>query len=113
MTLIRWIAICTACAALVFPALSLADHHASGEEAAEHHGEEAQEHDGEEAAEHHDNKAGGKAAEHRSDRAAEKSNAQWDEDNEGRPEKHHGDDDHDAHEKDKQDKKDKSKKQND
>jgi hypothetical protein len=108
MTLIRWIAICTACAALVFPALSLADHHASGEEAAEDHGEEA--------AEHHDNKAGGKAAEHRSDRAAEKSNAQWDEDNEGRPEKHHGDDDDDAHEKhkkDKKDKKDKSKKQKD
>jgi hypothetical protein len=112
MTLNRWIAIGTAFAMLVFPVLSLADHHASDEEAAEHHGEEAAEHHGEEAAEHHGDNAGGKAAEHRSDRAAERSNAQWDDDNEGRPKKHHGDDDQngDEDEKNKRDKKDKKSK---
>jgi hypothetical protein len=64
MTLERLIAICAALAVLALPAASFADHH----------------------------KAGGEAAEHRSDKAAEKSNAQWDEDNDGRPEKDSGDD---------------------
>jgi hypothetical protein len=77
MTLNRWIAIWTAFAVLAFPALSLADHHEAGEEAAAQHSD----------------KAGGKAAEHRSEMADEKSNAQWDEDNEGRPEKARGEDD--------------------
>ena len=48
--------------------------------------------------------------------ACDSHDAAWDENNEGRPEKHHGDDDDDAHEKhkkDKKDKKDKSKKQKD
>ncbi len=90
MTLNRWIAIWTAFAVLLaFPALSVADHHKAGEEAAEHRSE----------------KAGGKAAEHRSEMAAEKSNAQWDEDNEGRPDKgrahHDHDGDHDGDEGDK------------
>ena len=85
MALKRWIAILTALAVLALPALSLADHH----------------------------KAGGEAAEHRSDKAAEKSNAQWDEDNAGQPEKDHGDHDHDDskdenEKKDKKDKKDKN-----
>jgi hypothetical protein len=79
MTLNRWIAVLAALAVLALPALSLADHH----------------------------EAGGEAAEHRSDRAAEKSNAQWDPDNEGRPEKHHGDDGDEVSEKDKKDKKEK------
>ena len=78
MTLNRWIAILIAFAVLAFPTLSLADHHEAGEE----------------------------AAEHRSDKAAEKSNAQWDEDNADRPEKGHGDHDHE----DSKDKKDKKKK---
>ena len=65
MSLDRWIAILTAFAVLSLPALSLADHH----------------------------KEGGKAAEHRSEKAAENSNAQWDENNDGKPEKDHGDDD--------------------
>jgi len=97
MTSKRWIAIWAAFALLAFPALSVADHHIAGEESAEHPA----------------NKAGGKAAEHRSEKAAENSNAQWDEDNEGRPEKLRGDDDEDGHEdaehegKEKQDKKDK------
>jgi hypothetical protein len=81
MTLNRWIAIWTAFAVLLaFPALSVADHHKADEEAAEHRSE----------------KAGGKAAEHRSEMAAEKSNAQWDEDNEGRPEKSRRGDDEDG-----------------
>ena len=81
MTLNRWIAILIAFAVLAFPTLSLADHHAAGEE----------------------------ASEHRSDKAAEKSNAQWDENNEGRPEKHHGNHDPEDSEgdKDKKEKKDK------
>ena len=79
MTLKRWIAIWTAFAVLALPALSLADHH----------------------------KAGGKAAEHRSDKAAEKSNAQWDEGNEGKPEKHRGDHDAEGSEDDAKDQKDK------
>ena len=93
MTLNRWIAIWTAFAVLAFPALSLADHHEAGEEAAAHRSE----------------KAGEKAAEHRSEKAAERSNAQWDEGNEGRPEKHRGADDEDGAEgeTDKQDKQDK------
>lgn len=65
MTLNRWIAIWIAFAVLAFPTLSLADHHEAGEA----------------------------AAEHRSDKAAEKSNAQWEEDNEGRPEKQNSDHD--------------------
>ena len=110
MTLNRWIAIWTAFAVLAFlPALSVADHHEAGEEAAEHRSDKAGGH------------AGGKAAEHRSDRAAERSNAQWDEGNEGRPEKLRGDDDEDGDEdekdkkekKEKKGKKDKSKKQKD
>lgn len=84
MTLDRWIAIWTAFALLAFPALSRADHHQAGEV----------------------------AEEHRSDKAAEKSNAQWDEDNEGRPEKvrkddDEGDKDDDKGRKDKKGKKDK------
>jgi hypothetical protein len=90
MTLDRWLAIPIAFAALAFPTLSLADHHNEG----------------------------GKAEEHRSEKAAENSNAQWDEDNEGRPEKSreehdhedhdHGDDDEGKkHKKDKKEKKDK------
>jgi hypothetical protein len=78
MALNRWIAIVTALAVLVLPALSLADHH----------------------------KAGGVAADHRSDRAAEKSNAQWDEDNEGKREKHHGKHDHEDSDDDAKDMKD-------
>ena len=93
MTLNRWIAIWTAFAVLAFPALSLANHHEAGEEAAEHSSD----------------KAGGKAAEHRSDTAAERSNAQWDQDNEGRPEKLRGDDDEDG-DKDEKDKKEKKEK---
>jgi hypothetical protein len=94
MNAIRWIATCVAFAALVFPALSFADHHNTGEESAQHP----------------DNKAGGKAAEHRSEKAGEKSNAQWDEDNEGRPERvsgeddQAGDDDQDEPKKDEQEK---------
>lgn len=66
MTRDRWIAIWIAFAVLAFPALSLADHH----------------------------KAGGKAEEHRSEKAAENSNAQWDDDNDGRPDRfRRGDDD--------------------
>jgi len=61
----RWIAISIALLLWALPALALADHH----------------------------EAGGVAEEHRSDKAAEKSNAQWDEDNDGRPEKVRGDDD--------------------
>ena len=100
MTPNRWIAIGTAFALLALPALSLADHHEAGEEAAEH------------------NPAGGKAAEHRSEKAAEKSNAQWDEGNEGRPEKLRGDDGEDGDEDEKgkkgeKDKKGKSEKQKD
>ena len=77
MALKRWIAILTALAVLALPTMSLADHH----------------------------KAGGEAAEHRSDKAAEKSNAQWDENNADRPEKDHGD--HDGEDsKDKKEKKD-------
>jgi hypothetical protein len=91
MTLDRWLAIPIAFAALAFPTLSLADHH----------------------------NAGGKAEEHRSEKAAENSNAQWDEDNEGRPEKHRGEHDHEDHDHDdddddddegKKDKKDKKEK---
>ena len=102
MTLNRWIAICTAFALMAFPSLSVAEHHEAAEEAVE------------EAAEQHSNKAGGKAAEHRSDMAAEKSNAQWDQDNEGRPEKLRGDDDEDGEkdEKDKKEKKEKKSKKN-
>jgi len=93
MTLNRWIAIWTAFAVLAFPALSLADHHESGEEAVGQAG-------------------GGKAPEHRSEKAAEKSNAQWDEGNEGRPEKLRGADaeDGDEGEKDEKDKKGKKEK---
>jgi len=102
MTMDRWIAIAAAFALLAFPTLSRADHH-------EDRGMDK---------EHHENKAGGVAAEHRSDKAAEKSNAQWDEDNEGRPEKPRGGDDADDDQaemgkkaekgkKDKMDKKDK------
>ena len=120
MTLNRWIAIWTAFAVLAFPALSLANHHEAGEEAAEHPsdmvGKEAADHRsdkaGKEAADHRSDKAGGKAAEHRSDRAAERSNAQWDEDNEGWPEKRRGDDGDDD-EKGEKEKKNKSKKQKD
>jgi hypothetical protein len=68
MTLDRWLAIPIAFAALAFPTLSLADHHS----------------------------AGGKAEEHRSEKAAENSNAQWDEDNEGQPKKHRGKHDHEG-----------------
>jgi len=83
MTLDRWLAIPIAFAVLVFPTLSLADHH----------------------------NAGGKAEEHRSEKAAENSNAQWDEDNEGRPEKRRGEHDQEGHDHDdgdegKKDKKD-------
>ena len=103
MTLNRWITIWTAFAVLTFPALSLADHHAAGEDAAEHGSPEAVE----DAAEHHSDNAGGKAAEHRSETAAERSNAQWDEHNEGRPDKPrgHDDEDGDGDEKDKKEKK--------
>ena len=59
MNLNGWIAIWAAFALLAMPALALDEH----------------------------NNAGGEAEEHRSERAAERSNAQWDEDNEGRPEK--------------------------
>jgi len=117
MTVIRWIATGAAFAALAFPALSFADHHNESEDSAAHQSDKA--------------KAGGKAAEHRSETAAERSNAQWDEDNEGRPDKRvrgddqdgemdkaRSDDDRDADEQDKQGqrekkgKKDKKSKQN-
>jgi len=64
----RWMAIPLALALWAFPALARADHH----------------------------EAGGVADEHRSDRAAERSNAQWDEDNEGKPDKPRAEDKGDA-----------------
>jgi hypothetical protein len=79
MSLNRWIAICTAFAVLALPTLSLADHH----------------------------KAGGEAEEHRSEKADENSNAQWDEDNEGRPEKDRGEGDDAGSEDDGKEKKEK------
>jgi len=80
MTLKRMIAICAALALLALPAVSLANHH---EDDAEH-------------TEHGNAKAGGKAAEHRSESAEDHSNAQWDEDNEGKPEKLRDADDEDG-----------------
>ena len=80
MTLKRWIAFCAALTLLALPAMSFANHHD----------------DGEESAEHGSAKAGGKAAEHRSETADEHSNAQWDADNEGRPEKLRDADDEDG-----------------
>jgi hypothetical protein len=90
MTWNRWIAIAAASALLALPALSLANHHEAGEEAAEDRSDQA----------------GEEAAEHRSDKAAEKSNAQWDEDNEGKDEKNKKDKKGKEDKKGKKDKKD-------
>ena len=81
MTLNRWIAIGTAFALLASPALSLADHHAAGEDAAENRGgkarEEADERRGgmarEEADERRGERTGGKAAERRGEEAGEEA----------------------------------------